>query len=246
MDKNIIWIEPIKAVSPAVDTKSPVLASTDVASWRENGYCLVDGVFPDDLLERVLKDCGTVFPPPLSEDAKKITDFGGGYVVFPSIFDSVNQMALHPRLMIAIAQLFGLSDLTDCRLTQMEVWPKYGRVDSSYEKNEEDNADQRIHCDYLNHTLVHPPPWDEPEAVEIILYLSKVEDCEGATAVVSRTGNGDPAYTYPIYQMPGFGNTEWKNNRKIAEVYLQEVAPDIAEFRATNLYMRERKEFVTK
>jgi len=241
MNESIIWVEPKKAASPAVDTKSPVLTTADVFSWRENGYCLVDGVYPDDLLELVLKDCETVFPPPLSEEAKKITDFGGGYVVFPSTFDSVNRVALHPRLMTAIAQLFGLPDLTDCRMTQMEVWPKYGRTDLSHEKNEEDNADQRIHCDYLNHTLVHPPPFDEPEAVSVILYLSKVEDCEGATAVVPRTGNGDPAYTYPIVQMPGFGTTEWKNNRKIAEAYLQEVAPEFAEFRMNHLYAREKR-----
>ena len=240
MDKNIIWVEPTKAASPATDMKAPVLTATDVATWRENGYCLVDGVFPSELLELVIKDCQSVFPPPLSEEAKKI-NYYGGFVNFPSTYDSVNQVALHPRIMNAVAQLFGVPDLTDCRLTQTEVWPKYGRTDLTYEKDEEDNADQRMHCDFPSHTLVHPPPWDEPEAVSIILYLSKVEDCYGATAVVPRTGKDDPAYTYPLYQQPGFGTTEWKNNRKIAENYLQEVAPDIAEFRAKHLYAREKQ-----
>ena len=29
-----------------------------------------------------------------------------------------------------------------------------------------DHHDQRIHVDYPNHTLVHPPAWETPEAVE--------------------------------------------------------------------------------
>ena len=240
MDLN--WVEPTKSFSPATDTtRAPVLSPADVTSWREHGYCLVDDVFPTELLEQVINYCKTVFPAPLSEEAKKITNFGGGLVVFPSAFDSVNRMALHPRVMTAVAQLFGLPDATDCRMTQMEVWPKYGRTDSTHENDEEDNSDQRIHCDYLNHTLVHPPPWDQPECVSIILYLSKVEDCDGATAVVPRTGKDDPAYTYPMYQMPGFGATEWKNNRKIAEAYLRQVAPEIAEFRVKHLYAREKR-----
>ena len=126
------------------------------------------------------------------------------------------------------------------RLTQTEVWPKYGRTDSQHVTDEEDNNDQRMHCDFPNHTLTHPAPWDEPEAVSIILYLSDVDDCLGATAVVPRTGKDDPAYTYPQTQMPGFGGTEWKNNRKIAEAYLQEVDPDVAEYRAKHLYAREQ------
>ena len=98
-----------------------------------------------------------------------------------------------------------------------------------------------MHCDYPNHTLTHPPPWYDPEAVSIILYLSDVDDCQGATAVVPRTGKDDPAYTYPQSQMPGFGGTEWVNNKKLAEEYLQQVAPDVAEYRAKHLYAREKK-----
>lgn len=97
-----------------------------------------------------------------------------------------------------------------------------------------------MHCDYPNHTLTHPSPWYDPEAVSIILYLSDVDDCQGATAVVPRTGKDDPAYTYPQSQMPGFGGTEWVNNKKLAEEYLQQVAPDVAEYRAKHLYAREK------
>ena len=70
------------------------------------------------------------------------------------------------------------------RLTQSEVWPKYGRTDNLHETIKGDNNDQRIHCDFPNHTLTLPAPWYEPEAISIILYLSDVDECQGATAVV--------------------------------------------------------------
>ena len=41
--------------------------------------------------------------------------------------------------------------------------------------------------------------------------------------------------------MPGFGTTEWKNNRKVAEAYLREVAPEVAQYRAEHLYPREKR-----
>ena len=93
-------------------------------------------------------------------------------------------------------------------IAQAEVWPKYGRKPS--DTNFLDNSDQRIHCDYPNHTLVHPPEWEKPEAVEMILYLDNFDDCAGATAVVPREGDDDPAYSWPIINMPGVGDIEWK------------------------------------
>ena len=103
-----------------------------------------------------------------------------------------------------------------CRLTQAEVWPKYG----FYSNDAFNNSDQRIHCDFPNHTLVCPPTWDEPEAVEMIIYLNDVEQCGGATAVVPRTGSDDPAYEYPMTGMPGFGALQWRNNREKAEGWI--------------------------
>ena len=36
------------------------------------------------------------------------------------------------------------------------------------------NRDQRMHMDYPNHYLTHPPPWNQPEAVAAILYFDDV------------------------------------------------------------------------
>lgn len=225
-----VWVQP----RPAEDSYSSNLSAEDATQWAENGFCLVDGLLPIELLERVKKDALSVFPDPASEKAKSMTDFSGG-LSFPSTFDSVNEIPLHPNLLRAVARLLHVSPL-DLRLTQAEVWPKYGYSST----HPESNSDQRMHCDFPNHTLLVPPPWDTPEAVEMIIYLNDVEECDGATAVVPREGASDPAYSYPCCAMPGFGALEWKNNRAAAEEYLRSVAPDVAAFREANLYPREQ------
>jgi len=222
------WIEPQSINDFQIGPK-------DIYQWRNEGYCLLDGLLPIKILNQAKNDALSVFPHPDSPEAKKMTDFGGGLLTFPSTFDSINEIALHPNIQKTVSQLLNLPS-NEIRLTQAEIWPKYG-----YSCHLTDsNSDQRMHCDYPNHTLTHPPPWKHPEAVEMIIYLSDVEECDGATAVVPRFGENDPAYQYPIYQMPGFGLLEWKNNKNCAEEYLKIKDSKIAEFRQTHLYPREK------
>nr|MDJ0868313.1 phytanoyl-CoA dioxygenase family protein [Myxococcota bacterium] len=205
--------------------------------WREQGFALVDGVLPAELLERAIADARAAFPAPHDAAAARQTDFGsGGRMAFPAQSDAVNALTLHPRLLRAVAQLLDVAPAA-LRLTQSDLWPKYGRHQRSGDAR--DNDDQRIHVDYPNHTLTHPPPWDRPEAVEMILYLSDVEACGGATRLVPRRGRDDPAYRWPIVETPGVGTLDWLNDRANAETYLEREAPDTACWRAEHLYPRE-------
>jgi hypothetical protein len=224
--------------SPALGTADEgVLSRAHVESWRERGLALVDGVLPQALLERARDHALKIFPKPGSAASEGLRDFGsGGRLQFPATNDAFNEITLHHRLLAAVAQLLDVG-VRELRLTQSDLWPKYGREKPS--KSRYDNDDQRIHCDYPNHTLLHPPRWNDPEAVEIILYLSDVDECGGPTAVVARTGSDDPAYRYPIVDTPGVGALEWMNDRSSAEAYLQENAPETASFRQDNLYPRE-------
>ena len=52
---------------------------------------------------------------PSSDAARKITDFGDG-LAFPSTFDSVNEIVLHPQLLEAVATLLKVS-IRDIRYT---------------------------------------------------------------------------------------------------------------------------------
>jgi len=163
-------------------------------------------------------------------------DFGSGQrFVFPSPSSAFNDVTLHPDLLLAAADLLEV-EVSGIRLTQSDLWPKYGRPPSG-EPN--DNADQRIHCDYPNHMLTHPSRWTEPDAVEMIIYLDDVDDCGGATALVPRSGADDPAYPWPIVQTPGVEGLDYINDRECAESYLREHAPEKASFRAQHLYPRE-------
>lgn len=75
--------------------------------------------------------------------------------------------------------------------------------------------------------------------MEVIIYLSSVEECGAATAVVPREGPDDPAYAWPIVRTPGVAGLDYVNDRSRAEAYLTEVAPAVARFREEHLYPRE-------
>lgn len=217
------------------------LDEVQIERWRTSGFVLVDGLVGKELLAELTAAAGARFPAPGSVEAAEVSDFGSGSagtgkpMTFPDSVDAFNRLTLDPGLLGAIALLLD-EPICDLRLTQSDLWPKYGRSDRP--GGAHDNQDQRIHVDYPNHTLVHPAPWDRPEAVEVIVYLSDHEDCGGSTAVVPRAGRDDSAYRWPIVDSPGIGTLDWVNDRASAEAYLAVVSPEVAAWRES-LYERE-------
>ena len=221
-------------------TQHPDLALTPahVQSWREHGFAFVAGLFPDGLVQALRRDAVSRFPAPGSPQAAAITDFGSaGQLNFPADSAPFNEVTLHPRLLGSVGQLLGVQP-TDIRLTQSDLWPKYGRA--TRPTSALDNSDQRMHVDYPNHTLAHPPPWRRPEAVELILYLDHVDESGGATALVAREGADDPAYRWPIVDSPGIADLDWVNDRARAEAYFAQERPQLAAWRES-LYAREQR-----
>lgn len=86
--------------------------------------------------------------------------------------------------------------------------------------------------------MLHPSPWDAPDAVSFILYLSDSEKCGGSTAVVLRQGAKDPAYApTALTKTPGvYGH--WINDRQLAEENYKDKDKEVYEFRQ-KLYKRE-------
>lgn len=215
---------------------SGLLKPDQVSQWQAEGYTLVSGLLPDELITRLQSAALEKFPAPDSEVAAKIADFGSsGEFTFPSQVAALNDATLHENLLTAISQLLGVP-ASDLRISQSDLWPKYGRNEKT---GIQDNSDQRIHVDYPNHTLAHPAPWSRPEAVELILYLSDFENTGGATAVVPRSGEDDPAYRWPIVDSPGIGDLRYINDKDAAEVYFAEQRPELANWRQM-LYEREK------
>jgi len=230
------WIEPEDVETGPAGRE---LSDAQRESWRERGFVLVQGLFPGELLAEVEEEARAIFPPPGSEAAEAVNDFGSsGLMHFPGESRAFNRLTLHPDFLRAVAWLLDLP-VQEIRLTQSELWPKYGRYQRS--GGVWDNDDQRMHCDYPNHTLTHPPPWDRPDAVEAILYYSEEQACGGATGLGAREGPDDPAYAWPRVNMPGGGGLPWRNDREHVETLLRERAPEVAEWRATHLYPREQR-----
>lgn len=231
MEPSKRWID----ATPSRDAAEPIDAE-QIASWRERGFAFVSGVFPDALIADLVRSADGRFPAAGSPEAEEVADFGsGGRLTFPAMSRSFNAVTLHPRLLRTLSLLLDVP-VEELRLTQSDLWPKFGRAQR---KGAFDNADQRIHVDYPNHTLTHPPAWHRPEAVELILYLDDVADCGGPTAVVPRTGPDDEAYRWPIVDSPGIGALDYVNDRASAERYLETERPEIVPWRA-RLYERER------
>ena len=154
------------------------LTAQQIQQWREQGFTLVHDLLPRKLLEQSVTNAYQHFPEPGTQAATKFQGFGSDQkFVFPSpVSDATNQVTLNNALLSAVAALLDV-EVDFLRLTQSDLWPKYGRTQSDYHY---DNTDQRIHCDYPNHYLTHPPHWDSPEAVEIIIYLSDYADFTGS------------------------------------------------------------------
>lgn len=238
-----------------------VLSEEQVRQWREEGCVVVNGVFPADVLDRVNKAALKVYP---DGNGPMVDDFGsGGKLCFPVVEDGltcVNEIPLHIRMINAIAQLMGCSG-EDLRLCQSDLWGKRGHSADATVFGPTCNADQRIHCDYPNHTLVVPPSWESPEVVAAIVYFDDSAVKGGQTRVVPRQNGDDPAYKIgtgigwgdygadtlmeganPILLTPGArGDMLWINDRTHAETNLQENRPDVHKFRQEHLYPREQK-----
>ena len=212
-----------------------MLTEVAVREWRSEGVTLVSDLLPSERIESLIQSAKSVFPEAGTEAARSVRDFGsGGRFSFPSTDAVFNALTLDPALVGAVAQLLNVEP-TALRLTQSDLWPKYGHAS----RNRRDNQDQRIHMDYPNHMLVHPPPWANPAAVEIIIYYSDARECAGETGFVTRAGESDPAYLYPYTQSPGMSHHPFLNDRSSAEEYFEQEAPEIAAFRAS-LYEREK------
>ncbi len=211
------------------------LSEAQIERWRASGALLVHNLLPRALVDTLVAEAEGHYPAPGSEAAAEFQQFGSAQkFVFPSRSDVFNDVTLHPELLKCVASLLGVA-VQDLRLTQSDLWPKYGRGASAHDYS---NRDQRIHCDYPNHMLVHPPPWERPAAVEMIIYLSPFER-GGGTAVVPRQGAADPAYAWPMIHTPGVAGMRYVNDRTQAEAYLREANPEAANFRAEHLYPRE-------
>jgi hypothetical protein len=216
---NNVWAEPTDGEGRLTDSQ--------INKWKGEGYAVVSGIIEMSQIEELSDIAANTFPSPTSPESLAFTDFGTNFT-FPSQHRVFNDITLHRNLLAQVSRLLDTTP-TELRLTQSDLWPKYGKREATATATAtptptptptapqietathtiaadaltptghiQENSDQRMHVDYPNHTLLHPPRWETPEAVEMIVYLSDHELVGGGTAIVPRRGADDVAYRWPI------------------------------------------------
>ena len=104
----------------------------------------------------------------------RFRDEFGGITPFPCSSSTLNLLAVHERLSALAAELLGTDDL---RAYSIEFWAKYSGA-ADYE--------QAFHRDYLNHSVVVPDADAPASQIEMLIYLSNVDDDLGPIALLPR------------------------------------------------------------
>jgi hypothetical protein len=202
------------------------LSDADEHQWRDQGYAMLRGVFADP--KPAADAIAQVFPP---GDSKPIEDFGSGdKLCFPGPSAALNAISTDERLIALAQRLLGTRDIL---LIQSVTWAKYGVPDTGSASS---NRDQRMHMDYGNNTWVHPPPWERPNVLAAIVYLS--DSPTGGTAICPRNGPDDPLYRRPYRHAPGLGGIPFRCDKTAAEALMRDVDPEGARLRE-EAYARE-------
>ena len=196
--------------------------------WKEEGVILLKNILPSELVysaKRFMDEKYNLKNPPHSDFGSK-----NGELQFPSS-TILDKITLHPNI-IEIAETY--LNTKDILLTQSDAWSKKG----TDERNPQSNKDQRIHMDYGNHTFLHPPNFNNPEVIAMIVYLSDTEITGGGTAYVSKTDETEELYKSPYINMPGQNKYEFYNDKETAENYFKNLDKTIFKFRE-KLYKNE-------
>lgn len=196
--------------------------------WRNQGFTIRSELFEPEIINQSCKYLKELYQ---NKDLR-CQDFGSqGKLEFPcnNILDKIS---IHDRLICCVQELLITENIL---LVQADTWGKEG-ISSTYDSNS--NQDQRMHMDYGNNTFLHPPKWENPEAVSIIIYLSDISETQGGTALVPNNTQTQKLYNSPYIDMPGIKNYQFNNNYEHAESYFRDKYPKVHQFRQ-KLYQQE-------
>ena len=178
---------------------SRLASDSEVRTWRENGWILIEGLIGTEEIDDVTEDLRTIFPSAeeLHADPEGMTDRWKGHPVqleevfawpedgpgfrpeqqrwsatFPFPGVALNRLCVHPSIIDFAERALGS---TDIRLYQAGASAKYAGVT---------NYEQPMHID-RNHSwlpLGSESPWWNLEG---FLYLSDITDADNPTRLVS-------------------------------------------------------------
>lgn len=150
-----------------------------IEEFHRQGFTIVPGFLADDELAaarealwRIYPRPETFFADPSAYTALTETPFAG-LNNLPFASWALNRLAVHDDLADAARRILATDDV---RLYKGEVWAKYHTDGVDY--------DQNLHRDYGNHMLVVPRADGFGRQLNTYIYLSDVDETNGATAVV--------------------------------------------------------------
>lgn len=170
-------------------------AEAAVKQWRTEGWVLLDELVPRAVVAEAQVEIATLEPvvhagPLRRADQLDEPGFRGaqfdGTTLFPlRNCPSLNRLFVHPAIVGFARAALGDDDL---RIYQSRLWSKVGG---------HTNYEQSLHCDG-NHSLV--PIRSEPGFwfVEMFLYLSDVDETNGAPRLVPRSASANESGTRGI------------------------------------------------
>ena len=199
------------------------ISSSQAYDFWNKGYC-VSNIDVSDVLRET-----QAYTAPCSRQYDFGTDPALNFPCIPEM-SAINDLGVNEQLITAAQTLLG----TNVKLIQCVGWAKHGLKEGDT-GGDQSNSDQRMHFDAYNNTLLCPPPFETPNVVAAIVYLSDTDECGGTTAIVPRQGSEDKWYQRSHSQvMPGIGGRPFINNRSAAEIMMTERGED-----RTELYERE-------
>jgi hypothetical protein len=199
------------------------ISSNQAHDFWNKGYC-VNRIDVSDVLHAI-----EAYAAPRTLQYDFGTDPALNFPCIPEL-GAINELAVNELLIAAAQTLLGSS----VKLIQCVGWAKHG-LDEEDDSDKQSNSDQRMHFDAYNNTLLCSPPFETPNVVAAIVYLSDTVDAGGGTAIVPRQGSDDKWYHHSRSQvMPGVGGRPFMNNRAAAETMMTERGED-----RTELYERE-------
>jgi ectoine hydroxylase-related dioxygenase (phytanoyl-CoA dioxygenase family) len=182
-----------------------------VGHYREHGYAIVENFLSTDELARARDEIEEYVPGWLGYAANPDGNRPEGWdqaprsrrnlrFAFPGT--QLNAITLHPELRRFAALMMGHDDLF-CEQSDMSY-----KCTGHYA-----DADQYMHMDYANHTLVYPPSEPEYWQTAYLIYYTDVDEDQAPTAVCSHQHYKDEIHWPPMYspeERPGLYEHEVK------------------------------------
>jgi hypothetical protein len=163
-----------------VDEPDIRITQTHMAHYREHGYVVVEDFLSAKELAGAQADIETLHPGWLDFCVDPTVGKPSNWQQstrsrFPFPGEHLNAITVHSELRRMAAELAG-SDELYCEQSDLNLKCQGHIAD----------ADQQMHCDYLNHTLVYPPDQPSYWQTAYLLYYTDVTEAHAPTAVCSR------------------------------------------------------------